>query len=130
MTQDEDQLKLLSIFHYILGGLAILGSLFMVAYLIFLSAMLHSAQFSKGGPPPEIFGWFMGIFMAIPIILGLVFAALLFFTGSFLARRSHYTFCFVIACAECIWMPFGTVLGIFTIITLSRESVKQLFGVV
>jgi hypothetical protein len=29
---------------------------------------------------------------------------------------------------ECMFMPFGTVLGVFTIITLTREPVKQLFG--
>jgi len=33
------------------------------------------------------------------------------------------------ACIECLFMPFGTVLGVFTILVLVRESVKQLFGV-
>jgi hypothetical protein len=28
---------------------------------------------------------------------------------------------------ECIFMPFGTVLGAFTLVVLLRESVKQLF---
>jgi hypothetical protein len=35
--------------------------------------------------------------------------------------------CFVVAAIECIFMPFGTVLGVFTIIVLSRPSVKALF---
>ena len=30
---------------------------------------------------------------------------------------------------ECILMPFGTVLGVFTLIVLMRDSVKALFGV-
>jgi hypothetical protein len=34
---------------------------------------------------------------------------------------------FVIACIECLFMPFGTILGVFTLIVLSRESVKKLF---
>jgi hypothetical protein len=29
---------------------------------------------------------------------------------------------------ECIFMPVGTVLGVFTIIVLMRDSVKELFG--
>ena len=29
---------------------------------------------------------------------------------------------------ECIFMPFGTVLGVFTIIVLMRDTVKELFG--
>jgi hypothetical protein len=32
------------------------------------------------------------------------------------------------ACIECLFLPFGTILGVFTIIVLSRESVKELFG--
>jgi hypothetical protein len=28
-----------------------------------------------------------------------------------------------------VFMPFGTILGVFTIIVLSRESVKQMFAV-
>jgi hypothetical protein len=31
------------------------------------------------------------------------------------------------ACIQCAFFPFGTVLGVFTIITLSRERVKELF---
>jgi hypothetical protein len=27
-------------------------------------------------------------------------------------------------CAECLFIPFGTILGVFTIIVLLRESVK------
>jgi len=37
-------------------------------------------------------------------------------------------FCFVVACIECLFMPFGTVLGAFTIIVLMRPSVKNLFA--
>jgi hypothetical protein len=33
----------------------------------------------------------------------------------------------VIACIECIFLPFGTILGVSTIIVLSHESTKQLF---
>ncbi len=29
----------------------------------------------------------------------------------------------------CMFMPFGTVLGVFTIIVLLRDSVKELFSV-
>ena len=36
-------------------------------------------------------------------------------------------FCLVMGAVECVFMPFGTVLGIFTIIVLMRESVKPLF---
>jgi hypothetical protein len=32
------------------------------------------------------------------------------------------------AAVECLFMPFGTVLGIFTIVVLNRDSVKPLFA--
>jgi hypothetical protein len=35
----------------------------------------------------------------------------------------------VIAAVECIFFPFGTVLGVLTIIVLMRPSIKSLFGV-
>jgi hypothetical protein len=41
----------------------------------------------------------------------------------------EYTFCLVMAGVACMFMPFGTVLGVFTIIVLLRDSVKELFGV-
>ena len=47
--------------------------------------------------------------------------------GRALARRTRYWFVFVIACIECLFMPFGTILGVFTLIVLSRESIKNLF---
>jgi len=34
----------------------------------------------------------------------------------------------VMACVECLLMPFGTVLGVFSIWVLNRQSVKGLFG--
>jgi len=33
----------------------------------------------------------------------------------------------VIAGIECLFMPFGTVLGVFTLVVLVRPSVKELF---
>jgi hypothetical protein len=34
-----------------------------------------------------------------------------------------------IACIECLFVLFGTILGVFTIVALSRGSVKSLFEV-
>src|SRR5690348_15638766 len=79
-------------------------------------------------PPPEFIGW-MFIFVALFFIaVGMVIAALILINGRFLARRRHYTFCLVMAAVECVFMPFGTVLGAFTILVLNRGTVKQLFA--
>ena len=81
----------------------------------------------KGELPPAIIGWMFVIFAAVFITIGWVFAAFVLTAGRFLAKRRHYMFCLVMGGVECIFMPFGTVLGVFTIIVLMRESVKQLF---
>ncbi len=47
--------------------------------------------------------------------------------GRCLSRRRCYSFALVMACIECLFVPFGTILGVFTIIALSRESVKAFF---
>lgn len=48
-------------------------------------------------------------------------------TGRFIAQRKYYTFCFVMAAVESLFTPFGTVLAVFTLVVLLRESVKQMF---
>jgi hypothetical protein len=131
MTQDEEHLRLLSIFHYVVGGLAGLFALFPIIHLIFGLVMIFGPDKFQGkeGPPVALMGWFFVIFAAVFIILGWTFAAFVLTAGRFLAKRKHYMFCVVMAAIECIFLPFGTVLGVFTIIVLMREPVKQLFGV-
>ena len=131
MTQDEEHLRLLSIFHYVVGGLAGLFALFPIIHLIFGLVMIFGPDKFQGkeGPPVALMGWFFVIFAAVFIILGWTFAAFVLTAGRFLTQRKHYMFCVVMAAIECIFLPFGTVLGVFTIIVLMRDPVKQLFGV-
>ena len=67
-------------------------------------------------------------FASVFILGGWTLAVLVLMAGRFIARRKHYMFCFVMACVECVFMPFGTALGVFTILVLSRQSVKRLFN--
>lgn len=133
VTQDEEHLRLLSIFHYVVAGLAALFALFPVFHLIFGIFMILAPQkFAGNGQeqsPLALMGWFFVVFASVFIMLGWTIAALILTTGRFLARRRHYQFCLVMAGIECLFMPFGTVLGVFTILVLVRESVKELFGV-
>ena len=54
-------------------------------------------------------------------------AVLVLIAGRFLGRRTHHLYCLVMAGIECCFMPFGTILGVFTIVVLLRPSVKTLF---
>ncbi len=79
------------------------------------------------GPPMKFFGAIFVAFAAIYILCAWTLAGLIAIAGRCLSRRTHYTYCFVIAGICCIFIPFGTILGVFTIIVLARPSVKALF---
>lgn len=61
------------------------------------------------------------------MLVGWAFAVCVILAGRFIVRRKHYIFCLVIASLNCLFMPFGTILGVFTIVVLIRPSVKALF---
>lgn len=128
-AQDEKHLQLISIFHYVVGGIAAIFSFFPVFHLI-MGIMFILAP-ADVNPEEEfvqtLFGWIFVLFSTVFIIGGWVFAGLVIAAGRCLAKRRRYTFCLVMAGIECIFMPFGTVLGVFTIIILMREPVKEMF---
>ncbi len=129
MTQDEEHLRLLSIFHYVAAAMAALIALFPIIHLVLGLFLVFAPEKIEpaGEAPPAWFGWMFVTLAGIFIVVGWVLAALVLTTGRFLARRKHYLFCLVMAGVECIFIPLGTVLGVFTIIVLMREPVKQLF---
>jgi hypothetical protein len=126
---DLEHLRLLSIFHYIVGGLAALFSLFPIIHLVMGIAMVTGRMDDMSDQPEAaLFGWFFIVMAAGAIAVGMSFAACLILAGRFLARRVYYTFCFIMAALSCVFVPFGTVLGIFTIIVLVRPGVKEMFS--
>lgn len=134
MNKDLEQLKTLSIFYYVVGGLIALFACFPIIHLIigitFLTGNFPTAPNQPNQPefPIKIFGLMFTIIPLIFIIGGWTLAICTVIAGRKLANRQGYLFCFVVAAILCVFMPFGTVLGIFTIIVLSRDSVKQLFN--
>lgn len=131
MTDDLEQIKLLSIFHYIAGGIMLFFSLFPLIHVGFGLLMILSpgSFFDNGGEQPPVFvGWLFAIIGGCAVIVGLTISICTILSGRFLSRKIRYMYSFVMACVECIFIPFGTVLGVFTIIVLSRDSVKILYG--
>jgi len=130
INQDADHLRLLTIFHFVCAGMSALFACFPIIHLVLgLLIVLNPHAFGPGNnQPPRLIGLFLVLFASAFIIAGWVFAGLLAWAGHCLNRRKHYLFCLVMACVACLFMPFGTVLGVFTIIVLSRASVKESFG--
>jgi hypothetical protein len=99
-----------------------------------MGVMMATGAFHEGTAADEramlqVVGAMVTAFAGLFIALWLTFAACLVAAGRFLARRVRYTFCLVVAGLECMLMPFGTVLGVFTLLVLLRDSVKVKFGV-
>jgi hypothetical protein len=128
MNQDLDQLRLLSIFHFVVGGMAALLSCIPFIHF-FLGLAMTAGWLEDVDPAGQVFGVFFMVFAGLVILTGWAFAACVINAGRFLGARKRYMFCLVMAAVECIFMPFGTVLGVLTIIVLNRPSVKRLFGV-
>jgi hypothetical protein len=131
MDQDAMYLRLLSVFHYVVGGITAVFTCFPLFQAFFgilaLRDMANMMDFVKGPPPPSFLGWIYVVVGAMAITLGWGLAIVIFLAGKFLSQHTHYLYCLVVAAVECIFMPFGTVLGVFTIIVLTRPSVKLLF---
>lgn len=91
------------------------------------SPVVSSTSSVSGHPERWMGGFMLGIGL-FGLIFGMSLAVALFLTGRWLAARKHPTFCFVVSCIQCINMPLGTLLGVFTIIVLNRPSVRALFA--
>jgi hypothetical protein len=127
-SDNEQHLRLLVIFHYVVAGLTALFALFPLMYVAMGWFFLHAPPPKQGEPPPPFVGYFIIGVGTVLFLLGQSFAACVFAAGRCIRSRTRYWFAFVMACFQCAFFPFGTVLGVFTIIVLSRPSVKQLFG--
>lgn len=129
VNEDLSHLKILSICFYVKAGLTAMTALFFSIY-IFLGAFFMAADIPRkaNDPPPELLG---GIFVGLGLVLMVIFFALAFlafWAGRSLSKHKNYNFCIVIAALVCLSMPLGTILGIFTIIVLMRDSVKAIFN--
>jgi hypothetical protein len=127
---DSDHLKLLAIFHFIGCGLGLLGILLILGHYAIFSTIFTNPklwQNQKQGPPPqEIFAMLKWIYL----VFGCWFLAsviLNLMSGLFILARKHRVFSLVVAAINCLHMPLGTVLGVFTIIVLIRQSVVELY---
>lgn len=136
---DRDHLNLLAIFHFVFAGLALVGIAFLVMHYAIMNTVFSNPEMwqpkpgSTGAPPPPmpfqpkeffaIFKWFYLIFGGALLLAGVCNVA----SGLFIRARKHRNFSIVISALNCLQIPFGTCLGVFTIVVLMRESVNELY---
>jgi len=135
MSDDKEHLRLLAIFHYIVGGMVALASCVFIVYLVFgfitvlmgllvtVAGSANNQTSPAAGIPFLVLG---AIELLIPItlmLIGWISAFFIIQAGRCLHKVKSKNFCFVIACMECFVFPLGTALGVFTIIVLNKDSV-------
>ncbi|MGD8607765.1 MAG: hypothetical protein PVH21_10760 [Myxococcales bacterium] len=125
-SRDEDQLRLLSIFHYVLGALQAVVALF-PAVDLFLGMGIVTGR-SGEGTGPASYGWTLVGTSVLAMVLGLGLSSLTIATGRRLAEHRARSFCMVIAAVNCFFFPLGTIVGVLTLIALKRPAVKEAFG--
>lgn len=122
MEKDIEQLNLLRIFHYIIGGLGCLFSCMPLLYVgmgIFILVSPESFNDQNNQNPfPYFFAYFFIFIGLVFFLLGQAFSICIIVSGKCLKKRKKYMFSFIIACVSCMFFPFGTILGVFTIVFL------------
>ncbi len=136
--EDQQHLSALVILHYIYAGLMVLPFFCCTGWgILTLSAVptLPPPESPPPGTDPAAYkaGYNIGIFIATSFpccmavfIIALAFAS--FLAGKRLSQHRKAGYCNVISCINCLNIPLGTALGIFTLMVLSRPTVKAVFA--
>ena len=131
MDKDLEHLKLLGIFHYIWGALSILGGLATGVYCLIMGFVFLAAPSSSSedaGSQSVVGGVVIGIGIVLLLVIVIYGILVLMAAGKYRKHQGGYMFCFILAIITLVigGIP-GIVLGIFSLIVLSRASVKALF---
>lgn len=167
-AQDEAHLGLISVLHFVLAGLYLLGIGFVILHFMIMTMVFRMAETQAHRSPPTVVSVapespatedtplermeespplpppvaappaspapapfpkeIIPFFIAMYVVIGLLLVALgtaNVLSGLFIRKRKNRTFSFIIAGINCMQFPFGTALGVFTFIVLSRISVKM-----
>lgn len=133
-NKDAEHLRTLAICHYVVAGMAIFGLAFLALHYSIMSMVFKNPKLMEksANDMPFTPAEFLGIFQWFYVLIAVWFVVggvLTFLGGRFIHRRVNRTFSIVIAGINCLHFPFGTALGIFTLIVLTRDSVIRLYAV-
>ena len=125
----KNHLSTLSVQHYVYAVLLCLVGVLLLG-LVFLGGFLNSDWLAAQGgeaPPPFVgqflagLGWILFGFIELHGILNFISA------GS-IGRRRNRTLSQVVAALNCLNIPFGMALGIFTFVVLADQEVRAEYG--
>ncbi len=123
----EKYLKLIAIFNYVLGIQTILISLVLILHLSIGIAMILNPDFF--GDDFIFMGYSITLLSLLIILLGITLGIVQICSGRRLSKRCSYKFSFIVAVIQCLNIPIGTVIGVFTITLFKNDQVKKLYHI-
>jgi hypothetical protein len=127
----KEQLNVLAISHYVVGGLHALFGSFGLIHVSFGVAILLGLfpNESRAAAGPEMaMAAIFAIIGSIVVAAGWTLGIVTILSGRRIARRRSRKFSIIVGAINCALLPFGTTLGIFTLILLSKDSIIQEYG--
>ena len=128
---EAEHLRLLAIFHYVLGGFTLLSSCIFLIH-VFMGLVMITAPEIASSSAKEAGAHFVGyIFTGLGTLLllaGWLYGALTLYAGRCLQLKKHRTFIMVMSAINCFQMPWGTLLGCFTIKVLLSPTIVESFN--
>jgi hypothetical protein len=130
----NDRLRLLSVAFYISGAIGAVFVSFLLLHLVLFTGVsfIPESMWSTGKSahqeaPPVIVFRIIAIVIFFIIISGWALGGLTAYAGRCIARRENRIFVLIMAGVNCIWIPYGTLLGIATFMLLTTPSAKHAF---
>lgn len=143
----QERLRLLSLGYYISGAIGAVCVSFLIIHMAVFTAISlvpasvwnnkSSTQNSvqsdgtpdhyevhSNAPPAIVFRILAGV-IGIIILIGWTLGGLTIYAGRCIKLRQRHTFVMTMACVNCIWIPYGTLLGVATFLTLGSPDAKE-----
>jgi len=122
MNEDIRYLNVLAVFHFIVAGIVALISCAPLINLFIGFSMLE--EIPRAIAQGELFSDQILVpfimFTLLPVtfsVVGWMFSVAIALNAYYIKKRKWLIYCLVMGGIETIFMPFGTVLGVFTIIS-------------
>lgn len=121
----EERLKLVGVFYIIFGLMALPGLFVIGLHSMFLPDLDQlSRDLDLGVDLKEIIQMLEMAF----VVLIVVHVATFCYIGWCFMKFRHHTTCMVAAVFACLSVPLGTILGVISLVLLTKPETKRLFG--
>lgn len=123
-------LSTLSILHYVYGVFVCLSGL-AALLVVLIGGFMRSELLFGSSDASDVPAWLGGFIQVIGLFIFFLietWGVLSLLTGSWIAKRKHRTATMVMAGVHCLNVPFGLLLGIYTIVVMVDDEVRNAYG--